>query len=193
MKKQKIKIILVIIIITLCMILFQNIKKTKGEFQDELIFFKLFSSVQKTEEKTNHQQYNFKLENEKIESKNIKLTDTIDKETLVEGKIAPGTNGNFEILLETNEKIYYQINFESKTEKPQNLKFQIKGKDKKYEKLEDMQTQLQGEISENKRIIINWEWKYEENEIKDKQDTKDGQTIGKYHFTIYAIGKSLYE
>ncbi len=189
MKKQKIKIILAIIIIILCMTLFQNIKKTKGGFQDELIFFKLFSSVQKT----NHHQYNFKLEDKKIESKNVKLTDTIDKETLIEEKIAPGTKGNFEILLETNEKIYYQINFESKTDKPQNLKFQIKGKDKKYEKLEDMQSQLQGEISENKRIIINWEWKYEENEIKDKQDTKDGQTIGKYYFTIYTIGKSLYE
>ena len=168
MKKQKIKIILAIIIIILCMTLFQNIKKTKGGFQDELIFFKLFSSVQKT----NHHQYNFKLEDKKIESKNVKLTDTIDKETLIEEKIAPGTKGNF---------------------KPHNLKFQIKGKDKKYEKLEDMQSQLQGEISENKRIIINWEWKYEENEIKDKQDTKDGQTIGKYYFTIYTIGKSLYE
>jgi len=56
--KQKINIILAIIIIILCMTLFQNIKKTKGGFQDELIFFKLFSSVQKT----NHHQYNFKLE-----------------------------------------------------------------------------------------------------------------------------------
>ncbi len=56
-----------------------------------------------------------------------------------------------------------------------------------------MQSELQGEISKNKRIVINWEWKYEENELEDKQDTKDGQTIGKYDFTIYAIGKSLYE
>ncbi len=189
MKKQKRKIILVIIIIVLCIIFFQNFKKAKGEFQDELIFFKLFSSSQETNEKTNHQQYNFKLEDEKPKLKNLKLMDTIDKQTLVQEKIAPGTKGNFEIVLETNEKIYYQIKFESKTDKPQNLKFQMNGEGREYEKLEDMQSQLQGEINENKRIIINWEWKYEENETKDKQDTKDGQTIGKYNFTIYAIGK----
>lgn len=192
MKKQKRKIILIIILIILCLIFFQNKKNPKREFQDELIFFKLFSSEQETKENKKYQQYKFKLDYENIDYKDIKLTDTIKKDTLVQEKIAPGTKGNFEILLETNEKIYYQIKFESKSEKPKNLKFRINEEIEEYEKLEDMQHKLQGEIKENKSITINWEWKYEENEIQDKQDTKDGQTIGKYIFTIYAIGKQLY-
>ncbi len=89
MKKQKRKIILIIIIIILCIIFFQNIKKTKREFQDELIFFKLFSSDQGTKEKINRQQYKFKVDYTKVDFKDIRLTDTIKKETLVQGKIAP--------------------------------------------------------------------------------------------------------
>lgn len=180
MEKQKRKIILVIIIIILCIFFFKTRKKQADEFQDELIFFKLFSSEQKNKENTEYKHKN-------IDVKDIKLTDTINKETLVHDKIAPGAKGNFEIVVETNEKVYYQIQFESKSEKPKNLKFQIDGKERKYEKLEDIQQELQGEISENKRIVINWEWKYEENETEDKQDTKDGQTIGEYCFTIYCI------
>jgi len=90
--------------------------------------------------------------------------------------------------LKTNKKIDYCIKFKSKNEKPENLKFQIQGKDRKYTRLEDMEQELKGEINKNKRIIINWEWEYDKNKIQDVQDTKDGETIKKYEFTIYAIG-----
>lgn len=94
-------------------------------------------------------------------------------------------------MLETNEKIGYQINFESKNKKPKNLKFKIEGKERKYEKLEDMQEELKGEINKNKSIIIHWEWEYEKNLKHDVQDTKDGINIKEYNFIIYAIGKGI--
>lgn len=100
-----------------------------------------------------------------------------------------GTEGTFEILLQSNKKINYKIQFKSTNEKPQNLKFQIVGKDRKYFKLEEMEEELKGNLYGNKRIIINWKWDYEENETKDLQDTKDGETISKYNFTVCAIGE----
>ena len=83
----------------------------------------------------------------------------------------------------------YQVKFESKNEKPENLYFQIDGKDRKYSKLEDMEVELKGEMKENKRIMIHWKWEYEKNEIQDLQDTKDGEKIKQYYFSIYAIGE----
>lgn len=52
-----------------------------------------------------------------------------------------------------------------------------------------MEQELQGEITENKSIIINWEWKFEINTSENLQDTKDGEKLKKYNFTIYVIGK----
>lgn len=91
--------------------------------------------------------------------------------------------------MQAKQKTNYKITFHSKNEKPENLKFQIEGKDKKYLRLEDLEQELKGEIYENKRIKINWKWEYEENETQNLQDTKDGQTINQYNFTIYAIGE----
>lgn len=100
-----------------------------------------------------------------------------------------GTKGAFEIWLQTNEKINYQIKFESKNDKPKNLSFKIDEKDRKYERLEDMEQELKGEINENKKIVIHWEWEYEKDEMQNLQDTKDGENIKRYNFTIYAIGQ----
>ena len=52
-----------------------------------------------------------------------------------------------------------------------------------------MEEELKGEMTENKRIIIHWKWEYEKNRTQDIQDTKDVETITKYNFVIYAIGK----
>lgn len=100
-----------------------------------------------------------------------------------------GTSGKFEIILQTNKKIDYKVKFESKNDKPKNLVFWFEEKDKKYKSLEEMEQELQGEITENKSIIINWEWKFEINTSENLQDTKDGEKLKKYNFTIYVIGK----
>lgn len=92
-------------------------------------------------------------------------------------------------MLESKEKINYQIKFESKNEKPKNLKFKMDGKDRKYQTLEEMEEELKGEVKENKNIKIYWEWEYETNEMQNLQDTKDGEKIRQYNFMIYTIGQ----
>lgn len=92
-------------------------------------------------------------------------------------------------MLLTNEKIKYQIKFESKNTKPENLIFKIDGQDREYKELKDMENELKGEIQQNKKIVIYWEWDYEKNQIQNFQDTQDGIQIKQYNFMIYAIGE----
>lgn len=202
MKKQKGKIFLfVILIIMIIIFLFLSKKYPNDKFQDELIFFKWFSSGkgenentllsknQRNQSKQPYPSYNFQVSYKNIDFKNIYLADTIKQNTQVHEKIAPGTEGTFEIVLQTNQKINYQIKFKSQNDKPKNLNFQIEGKDRKYAKLEDMEEELKGEMTNHKRIIIHWRWEYEQNKEEDIQDTKDGQKIKQYNFIISAIGE----
>lgn len=91
--------------------------------------------------------------------------------------------------MQSNKKIDYCIKFKSENEKPENLNFQIEGKERKYTRLEDMETELNGQMIGNKRIKIHWEWDYQSDSTQDLQDTKDGETIKQYCFKIYAIGE----
>lgn len=187
-----------ITILILCIFLFLKKKNQENGVQDDIIFFKIFSLGQekhnepiqvKAQTQEQHPQYIFSVTYKNTDFKEIQLCDTIEKETLIREKIAPGTKGKFEILLETTQTINYEIQFKSKNEKPKNLTFQIEGQDKKYETLEDLQENLKGEISQNKSIVINWQWDYEANNSQNLQDTKDGKNLRQYNFTIYAIGK----
>jgi len=197
MKRQKVMVIGIIIVVV-CIFLFKNEKNLNGKFEDELIFFKLFSLLKtnnrneqntKNQEIVNYQQYVFKVAYKNIDFKEIHLADTINKETLIHEKIAPGTKGAFEIFLETNQKTNYQIYFKSKNKKPKNLNFQIKGRDRKYKNLEDMEQELKGEIRKSKAIVIDWEWEYHKRAQQDLEDTQDGEKIKKFEFSIYAIAQ----
>lgn len=202
MKKRKRKtFLLVILIIIIVIFLFLNKKYPNNKFQEELIFFKWFSSGrgekentllsknQRNQDNEPHPSYCFEVSYKNIDFKDIYLANTINQKTQVREKIAPGTEGTFEIVLQTNQKINYQIKFKSQNEKPQNLNFQIEGKDRKYAKLEDMEEELKGEMTNHKRIIIHWRWQYEASKIEDIQDTKDAQKIKQYNFTICARGE----
>ena len=162
--KRKIVLIILIILI-LCIFLFQNRKNQDNLFQDELIFFKWFSFEQENSENIPksesqitqaHSQYRFYVSYKNIDFKNIYLSHSINRETLIQEKIAPGTKGAFEIVLDANEKTHYQIKFESKNEKPENLTFKIEGKDKKYQRLEEMEQELQGECFQNIPKQLSW-------------------------------------
>ena len=72
--------------------------------------------------------YVFNVSYKNIDFKNIKLIDTFDEDTLINKKIAPGTYGKFQILLQTNEKTNYQIKFEDENDKPKNLIFRLNEK-----------------------------------------------------------------
>lgn len=197
MNQQKRKIIIfVLIILILGSFLFLIRKNQDFNFQEEFIFFKLFSAKPEekaenlfSENRTTNQTYHFQVSYKNIDFKNIYLADTIKQNSLVQEKIAPRTEGDFEIVLQSNKKMNYRIQFKSSNEKPENLYFQVKGKDRKYKNLEDMEHILQGEFIENKRIMIHWKWEYEASKKENLQDTKDGQMISEYKFTIYAIGE----
>ncbi len=194
MKKQKL-ILIIIVILIIIIFLFQMQKNQNFNRQEELIFFKLFSFHQEEidstfiAEEVENPVYDFQVDYQNIDFKDIYLTDTIKQNTVRQEKIAPGTEGDFTILLKSNKKINYRIQFKSTKEKPENLYFQIKGSDRKYKNLEDLEENLQGDLIGNKRITIHWKWEYEGKKEENRQDTKDGQTIVKYQFTIFAIGE----
>ena len=111
---------------------------------------------------------------------------------MVNEKIAPGVEGNFQIVLEANEDINYFITFESNNVKPKNLKFENIETQEQKECLEDFGSELKGRISKNEKkvITIHWFWQYENTEEENMQDTIDSQNIRDYEFTIYANGQS---
>lgn len=203
-KKNYKKLIVILLVIVIFVILFAFFKSNKKFFNDNLIFFKLFDSglfnqfATKDDEVIANKQINlensselfFHVEYDNTDFKKINLADTINKDTLVEEKIAPGTKGNFKIFLLSNKDIEYTINFISLNSKPKNLFFEIEGRNEEYQSLEDLQDDLIGSINENevKTISINWYWKYDNNSKEDVQDTKDGREIQKYNFEILVSG-----
>ena len=205
MKKRK-KQYIIAIIIFICLF-FLIMHFTKYDFlQEDLLFFQLFNSnnqiksiidtnEQKRKEQTNEKEtsikniyFNVQYQNTKFEALNLK--ETVDKKTLIYEKIAPGTNGRFDILLESNQNMNYQIRFESKNEKPNNLQFYTLQEGKRYQSLEELGKTLAGTISENeqKTIPIYWEWEYEKDIQQDKKDTLEAKKIREYHFLIYVQG-----
>ncbi len=193
-KETKIIVSLILIFIIILMSLFLITKSKNFKFQDDLIFFKIFSQfnmskAKEESEKTN--QYNIKVSKQKRVYQEINLMQTINTKNLINEKIEPGTNGDFEIVLTSNQDLKYQIGFISKNVKPKNLQFYISETGEKYSTLENLQEELKGEIIKNQTIKIRifWEWKYEVDPKEDEQDTKDGKNIKEYNFEIYTIGK----
>ena len=174
--KDKIKIlklsIILLISITIIIILNSNIKLFQS---DDYIFLKIFQKIN-NENKIDY--------NKKESEENYK-------------KIAPGTSGNFNILLETNKDSKYKIYFQSVNEKPQNLYFKaIKdGKEiAKTQTLEELSEKLDGNIAKKEKIKINiqWYWNFENNKANsDIQDTEDSKKIKRYQFNLYALGEEI--
>lgn len=133
----------------------------------------------------------FLVNGESTTSGNINLATTYDDSTLVDGKIAPGTSGDFEILVDgtgTETGINYEIKFDNvQGVKPSNLVFTYDGQ--VYTNLETLADGLKGNIpanAENKilNLEIGWAWAYETSEEGDIQDTLDGQNIFDYSFSV---------
>ena len=195
MKYKKIIIILLPIIILI--IIFSVKFNQKNQF-DDIFFIKVFSKISNSQSDINSNnqfQFNIKYKNTKLEA--INLMDTADKRTLVHEKIAPGTQGNFSIIMSGNKKSKYSIKFKSLNEKPKNLKFSAfsDGKVLATEKssLEELSKFLNGELKNNrtKIIIINWYWNYENTENENMQDTEDSKNLKQYQFDIYTQGEEI--
>ena len=198
LKILKLSIIL-LISITIIIILNSNIKLFQS---DDYIFFKIFQKIN-NENKIDYdnteieENYIFKVDLKNIDIKQIDLMKTVDKNTCLNKKIAPGTSGNFNILLETNKDSKYKIYFQSVNEKPQNLYFKaIKdGKEiAKTQTLEELSEKLDGNIAKKEKIKINiqWYWNFENNKANsDIQDTEDSKKIKRYQFNLYALGEEI--
>ncbi len=132
------------------------------------------------------------------ESQKINLATTYNPETLVNGKIAPGTSGTFGVQIDatgTETGINYEIKFDRILGAIiNNLVFTYNNNT--YSNLSELSNIISGKIAanaENKivNLEIGWCWPYETVENGsfhdgDIQDTLDGSTIynSKYSFDV---------
>lgn len=142
----------------------------------------------------------FKVNGKENTVENVNLLSTYNNETLIDNRVAPGTKGSFNIIVDATGSevgVDYLIQFLNETEKPQNLIFSYQ--DKKYTTIQDLEKDLSGTINANdenktRTITINWEWQYEtgdnEEEINqnDIVDTNDAKKLENYTFDINVKG-----
>lgn len=140
----------------------------------------------------------FQIDKNGEQTKNVILRNTVSKQTLVNGKIAPGTSGEFSITLDATGSevgVDYTLSFVDEINKPENIIFTYNGKE--YKSLNEIGS-IKGNIgTKNDRtatILIKWTWLYQtgstdiekaENDIKD---TKAGTSLLDYSFNIIAKG-----
>lgn len=147
--------------------------------------------------------WSFKVNGKQEQVQTINLVSTCNNETLLDNKIAPGTSGSFNIIVDGTESdvgINYKVKFQNETDKPQNLKFKYQGKE--YNSISELQDILSGTIAANDKektrtLQIEWQWKYEtgnnENEIanNDKIDTLNAKNISQYTFKVVVSGTQV--
>ena len=147
--------------------------------------------------------WDFKVNGQKEEVQTISLGSTYDSSTLVNGKIAPGTEGNFQIIVDATGSdvgIDYKIKFSDETTKPTNLKFYYQ--EVEYNSILELGDALPGTINaddENKAktFDIKWKWNYEtgsnptEIASNDKIDTQNAQEITNYEFDVIVSGTQV--
>lgn len=147
--------------------------------------------------------WSFKVNGKSEEVQTINLASTCNNETLINNKIAPGTEGAFNIIIDgtgSDVGIEYNVKFENEMNKPQNLKFMYN--EETYNSITELEDILTGVINANAKnkvttLTVNWEWEYEtgenENEIlaNDKIDTQNAQDITNYTFDIIVSGTQV--
>jgi len=136
----------------------------------------------------------FQIQKEGERTKTIKLVDTVNT-AVTSGKIAPGTSGSFQIVLDATGSevdLEYELKFVNEQNKPKNLHFSfLELKANTLEGLGIMQGVLKNEYKNKTRVIeVSWAWDYEtgktDTEIasNDKIDTQDAKSIDEYTFDV---------
>lgn len=147
--------------------------------------------------------WSFKVNGQKEQVQSINLVSTCDEKTLVNNKIAPGTSGSFNIIVDgtgSDVGINYNIIFKDEVNKPANLKFIYDNVE--YNSIQEIENNLSGTINANdvnkvRTLNIKWEWKYEtgsnETEVanNDLIDTKNAEEIRNYSFNISVTGTQV--
>ena len=147
--------------------------------------------------------WKFKVNGQSEQVEEINLASTYNNETLVNNKIAPGTSGSFNIVVDATGSevgINYNIAFTEENNKPQNLRFEYDNKE--YNSVKELEEDLSGTINandENKTRTLNvkWKWAYETGEApgviadNDRKDTFDGMNIQNYTFDVIVTGTQV--
>lgn len=147
--------------------------------------------------------WSFKVNGQKEQVQTIQLASTCNDETLLHHKIAPGTSGSFNIMVDgtgSDVGIHYDIRFVDESTKPKNLKFLYH--DQEYNSISELEKVLSGTIHTNdedktKILTIHWKWQYEtgntESEIanNDQTDTQNAQDIATYSFHVIVSGTQM--
>ena len=127
---------------------------------------------------------------------NLVLAQTCDSDALIDGKIAPGTTGAFNLIVNCEGAevgIEYNITFtnisDNAKELPKNLILILDGKQWHFE------DGISGRIdanAEKKEVIhtIYWNWAFGTYN-GDEADTIDGQNSFDYTYKITAVGKQV--
>lgn len=202
MRKVRIFILSFLVIFLIFLICF--IKSNVLKSFNDILFVKLFSKAISSDSGENleensyiNNQFEFNISYENTNFKNINLLDTIDTKTLVYEKIAPGSEGYFNIVLTANKSSQYYIKFESKNQKPKNLKFKAFSEGymiaNECNSLEELSENLSGRILKNEKkiITVKWYWEFsnsDNDQNQDIQDTQDSKNIRQYNFNIYTRG-----
>ena len=118
--------------------------------------------------------WNFKVNGQSEQVEEIKLASTCNNETLVDNKIAPGTSGSFDIIVDATGSevgINYNITFTEEENKPQNLKFTYD--DVEYNSIEELESKIfEYYIAEDFYRAIS-RGMVSENEMKKFRDFRD--------------------
>ena len=138
----------------------------------------------------------FELVKDGEQTKTINLADTVDNDTLVNGKIAPGTSGVILIGVDATGAevdLEYTIEFANEQNKPNNMTFIYMGK--QYKTLSEIVmkgTIAHDEEARTDEIAVIWQWGYETGSTTEEKannnalDTQDAETITEYTFDIIA-------
>lgn len=128
------------------------------------------------------------------QTQNIKLISTVDKTTLIDGKIAPGTSGEFIIVLDgtgSEVDIDYSVKFINEQNKPKNLKFHYQNQAlNSASEINNLSGHFIHTGEQRKEFRIAWFWSYETGSTDEQKaennilDTQDGETLRKYTFDI---------
>lgn len=147
--------------------------------------------------------WSFKVNEKDEKMQTISLKSTINNNTLVNNKIAPGTKGDFQIKIDASGAevgIDYKILFENEKNKPTNLIFEYENK--KYNSITELQSVLVGTINANEQektkvLNIHWEWPYETGKLEteiaknDEIDTREAKNISNYTFDVIITGTQV--
>ena len=146
--------------------------------------------------------WSFKVNENTEQMATIKLTSQNDDGKIIGNKIAPGTHGSFDIVIDASEAevgIDYKIEIQNEQNVPKNMTFTHR--DVIFNNLKEIEKYFHGTIDANseekvKTFTINWDWPYttgdDDTEIanNDKQDTIDGGA-GDYSCDIVVSGTQV--